>query len=478
MTKNKIIFNYIHFSYNNFTKENFRSEIINKFKLNTTYSIFIKISSQNNLIFKMCGPQIGLIIKNEHDLDFYNKLFSVIQIRIESTVDLYNYIENIDAIEIMYSIITPSTELAIKNISNLSLNKQLINVKEVKKNFNQNILPFTMDTTYYGVPVYSYSEERSKYIELINSNMNLNKKINKFIINDSDKLFIYESPNNNKFIIVSKLITENEFLRIIFDFETGIFIKEMKDRLIYSNNNLFFNRTIDSFTLTIKENKIISYKIENKITPIRSEIKPLRDRNIKFGTFDLESFKDEQNLAKVYALGFITTVDSYPKLYYLTDYNNLDSQNLILKCIDDMLINKYNNFIFYTHNLGKYDVVFLYNALLKANSDKGYNYYILNTTMRESTIIRLDIKIKMKSNKSINKENKTRFIKISFFDSLNLLNYSLEKLTTDFNLEIKKGKFPHSFVNKNNLNYIGKKPDISYYDSISITEYQHISDTN
>ena len=39
-----------------------------------------------------------------------------------------------------------------------------------------------------------------------------------------------------------------------------------------------------------------------------------------------------------------------------------------------MLVNKYNNFIFYVHNFSNFDVVFLYNVLLKANQIKGFDY--------------------------------------------------------------------------------------------------------
>ena len=65
---------------------------MNNFQLNTTYSILLKISSNNNLIFKMCGPQIGLVIAEEHDLNYYSKLYDLILTRIEIIVDNYNYI--------------------------------------------------------------------------------------------------------------------------------------------------------------------------------------------------------------------------------------------------------------------------------------------------------------------------------------------------------------------------------------------------
>ena len=58
------------------------------------------------------------------------------------------------------------------------------------------------------------------------------------------------------------------------------------------------------------------------------------------------------------------------------------------------------------------------------------------------------------------------------------MNFSLDKLTQDLNQEVKKGKFPHSFVSINTLNYIGNKPDIIYYDGISKDNYNLIPKNN
>ena len=172
-----------------------------------------------------------------------------------------------------------------------------------------------------------------------------------------------------------------------------------------------FERTINSaivmvmITITIKDKIITKIKVLNKLTPIENIIKPIFDRNINFGSFDLEIFLDEDGLSKVYALGFTTSLDKPPNLYYLSDFHyhdngpNYNSNQLILKCIDLMLIDKYNNFIFYAHNFGGYDVLFIYHALLKANLNK--EYYILKTTTRDNTIIRLDIKINKKKLKII-----------------------------------------------------------------------------
>ena len=476
MNNQKINFKYIHIAFEDFTLENFLNIITNNFKLNTTYSILLKISSSNNLIFKMCGPQIGIVINNEHDLQYYSKLYNLILIRIESTVDNYNYLDTVDGLEILYSVIIPQNELTLKNIGKYSLKQQMINQGEVRKNFNQNLLPLTIDISYYGFNI--LSEERQKLIKLINSQVIFIKNEKDFIINDSDKIFKYTSPNkNNNFIIVSKKLDEYNYLRYIFDLNTGIYINKIKDTVYnyLSNNKILFDRNIGNVTLTIEDQKIIKYKVVNKLHPIKAVKHSITDRNINIGTFDLETFIDMDGLAKVYALGYYSSIDDIPKLYYLSDYPNLDSSKLLLKCIDDMLVNKYNNYIFYVHNLGHYDIVFMYNILLKANLEKGFEYYMLNTTMRDSTIIKLEIKIKVYSNR---KENKYRYIKISFVDSLNLLNLSLDKLTREFNIEIRKGNFPHTFVNRNTLNYIGNKPDYKFYENLNINDYNNIPNNN
>jgi hypothetical protein len=100
--------------------------------------------------------------------------------------------------------------------------------------------------------------------------------------------------------------------------------------------------------------------------------------NPHFGTFDLESYVDSDGLAKVYALGFVTLLDKNVKTYYITDHSNsLDSNYLIIYCLDEMLVPKYHNYIFYVHNLGKFDVIFLFKTLSEFNLHKGYEYYKL-----------------------------------------------------------------------------------------------------
>ena len=63
-------------------------------------------------------------------------------------------------------------------------------------------------------------------------------------------------------------------------------------------------------------------------------------------------------------------------------------------------------------------------------------------------------------------------------DSLNILNSSLEKLADSFKIKKGKGHFPYLFVNKNNLYYIGDKPEKNFYTNISDLEYNEIEISN
>lgn len=467
-------FFYLHFYFNDFTVDKFIEEIIKNFKLNTTYTIIFKISCNNHELFKMCGPQIGLTIHKEHDVDYYKKLFDLIMIRIDTTTQEYSeIITRIDTFEIMYSTSNLPIELKMKDISNINIPQNIVSANEAKKDFSYKLLPLTMDTSYYGYPV--LTDKKFEYLNLINSNNYPVHTKQGIIIKDSDKMFVYQPANSkNEFLIVSQELDVNTFLRFIYDLKTGIYIKTIKDQNLSNEDSIVkFERTIGSINITITNNKVTLVKINNDLSPImpRSEKYVKLDRNLNFGTFDLETFMDSDGLAKVYAAGFLTNLDEKPQLFYLTDFltesQEFDSESLLLTCIDSMLINKYNKFIFYVHNFSKFDVVFLYNVLLKANQVKGFDYYNLKPVLRDNNIIKLTVKIKLNNNSK-------NFIKITFVDSLNLLNNTLKKLALDFNVEHKKGFFPYNFVSKNNLNYIGNKPDKFFFEQISDLEYDLI----
>src|ERR1700734_761735 len=188
--------NYMHFTANSFTLENFNTELVKNFKLNTTYSLLIKISSNDNTIFKQVGPQIGLVITNEHDFSLTKDIFSIIQIRIERLLENYIYMNEISDIEIMYYPLTIKNELKLKNINSLRIPRQLPNVTQTKTKFNQNLLALTTDTSYYGNLL--TLADREFYKTLI---LSKNVSLKDFNIQLEDKLFMYNN-NNRMFILI------------------------------------------------------------------------------------------------------------------------------------------------------------------------------------------------------------------------------------------------------------------------------------
>nr|QWO71373.1 DNA polymerase [Termitomyces sp. DKA64] len=327
---------------------------------------------------------------------------------------------------------------------------------------------------------------------------------------------------NKKYLIISYLNKAFSFIRIIFKIETGKFLFLARDILNlslapvdYKNLALLstsrstmtdrstagFYRDRDRENWWLREIGNISVVLDNgvggdiiylshkikldaikyqdhkrlinpeyafRIEKKNSSLNLYFMSNSNYGVFDLETFIDTDDkgnsFSRVFALGFKT--NNEVKTYYLTDHFSNDiegSANLVLKCLDDMLIPEYNNYKFYVHNLGKFDVIFL-NKILSDYNEYKENKYILEPLYRDNQIIRLIVKLNTPPSHSRYPDSGlSRKVKLSFVDSLNLLNSSLEKLGVDYKVNTSKGIFPYNFVNKNNLNYEGPTPDIKYY---------------
>lgn len=64
---------------------------------------------------------------------------------------------------------------------------------------------------------------------------------------------------------------------------------------------------------------------------------------------------------------------------------------------------------------------------------------------------------------------------VQFKDSQQLLIASLSKVGKSFGVQTLKTIFPYSFVNENNLNYVGEIPEIKFFDNISYDGYNTYS---
>src|SRR6266700_2540046 len=182
-------------------------------------------------------------------------------------------------------------------------------------------------------------------------------------------------------------------------------VKESKDRFnliplttnmkyfgkLIINSDLFI-RKIGNVSLSILKDSIITIESEKKLFPIKFSSKSLKDEPNPFiGSWDIEAFEDLDGYAKVYALGF-TVLGGKVQTYYLNE--NITSEQLVLKCIDDMLVNQYNGYIFYTHNFGRYDSRFLIKILKEENLRRKDEYYRILELSRGDKVLKLTIKVK------------------------------------------------------------------------------------
>ncbi|KAF8587555.1 hypothetical protein K439DRAFT_1337705, partial [Ramaria rubella] len=118
---------------------------------------------------------------------------------------------------------------------------------------------------------------------------------------------------------------------------------------------------------------------------------------------------------------------------------------------------KVKGYTIYAHNLGRFDSIFLIKELAELD-------YVVSPTWKDNAILKIKV-FDPKSKQTV-----------TLLDSINLFNTSLKNLLISFECEISKGQFPHLFVRRENLNYIGNKPDIKYfeYSNISPKDYDAI----
>lgn len=123
---------------------------------------------------------------------------------------------------------------------------------------------------------------------------------------------------------------------------------------------------------------------------------------------------------------------------------------MIINCIKDLMVRKYDNHKIYIHNLSGFDA----NFLLKILANLG----TIKPIIHHDTIISINFK--------------SNGYEVTFRDSQQLLIGSLRSLAFAFSVEVQKYIFPYSFVNENRLKYNGHVPEFRYFDKVSKKDYQ------
>lgn len=467
----------------NFTFENFSALLKSRFVYNNTYSILVKVSIQNdegNPIYFMLNEQFGITYSKSVDVDsILKKRFDTLDDRLNYYLGYYNAID-INLIQIMYVINNSFPKLRLKNINNIPLDKNIVNIKQTKLNFSDSFLPLTTNEIFYGTKLSFKSDENSNSVSSVEvCGIDIISKIREeysfkdknFTSFPTNARFYHYEKSKKDYLIVVQDIDNNKTIKDIYNLH-GCRILTVKDEILDTD---CFNREINNAKFYFEKGEVKRKALPVKLPLIKSKPSKYKGMaNPNIGSFDVETFKDYDSNSKVYALGFTNSEKANNKqvtIYYLGQDGN-SSDEIIIKCIDDMLNVKNRNHIYYTHNLGGYDIVFILASLRRENIRKGFKHYIINSKLRDGKVLKTSISVKTPSGLS----------KITFIDSYNLLTDNLDNLSKSFGSEITKGLLPYSFIRSDTLNYVGNTPPIEYYKrknkTISKSEYNSIFKTN
>ena len=290
-----------------------------------------------------------------------------------------------------------------------------------------------------------------------------NDKFNKIIMDNygtplsSVGLITDYRLNENQYIKVKKLNEKTNFITVknIDNSDQNLITwKDTKTDFGFIRNissiNYFFNHLGEIFKTEGSYN-FLDYPMDNKND----------EQDFKIGAIDFETFGDEgMGYQNVYAAGWAVN-DSFNsnKFYYINQDGN--SLEVVKKLIYDLANNtEMDGYTFYAHNLGRFDSVFLIKTCILLE-----NIEII-PKWKDNKILSLTIK---------NIENKCKF---KILDSIQLINGSLDSLCKSFKISIQKGIFPHNFVNKDRLFYIGKTPDHIYFKYMDINQYNKMKSNN
>jgi hypothetical protein len=454
----------------------FSDKFLSVLHLDLEYTILARVSYKKVgedvfiIEHKMLGEQVGFSESNYKNLtDFILKYYEGINSRLEISMDNYNYM-GFEILAVQFIVYTIGEESKIRlqkfKKSQLGEHKDLINVSKVTKQFN-NYLPLTFDVSKFGFLLNKHVENGFvKSITLLDGTiLDFVNLINKYLLPTKQIKYLgsgvdfYQSKIEKNDVIL--MVKSSGSVNTISIYSlNGIFISTIEDQRI---NSLAFTRSIGNVKSYIDntgiQKRAICIKFPYVYTyPYKGRYSRLYQPDWKIGTLDLETYMVDGNLAKTYAIGFYTKNDM--KTFYIN--SELDSDSLIMQCINSMLKEKYNGYTFYVHNLGNYDIYFILPVLYKY-SELYPDTYRIQPILRDDDVISISISTMKQADSSNNLAGSRKNITITISDSYTLLQSSLEDLCETFNPEVKKSYFPYKFVNQNTLFYVGDKPNIKYY---------------
>ena len=417
------------------------------------YGILFRVCYAEGDMFKTLGCQYILHIKDSSDREnTVRDMYNIILARIRECMIVYGFnAGEVVSVQLLVSELF-YTDIVVKpkafDIKSIPAEYRNISNRSSDMVFNKSV-PRTMDSSKYTLnfkPVgkgvtdaIKMCNEKSEYLDCSDNTV---KYINR---NGKSLLSLKEVAEDNKRVIIGTL----------FDIK-GNRITQYVDTSIDGD---LFKRRVGTVTNYINSGsgEVVRTSTKIPLNPIRvfgnqkrtysTFKKTFPGPEHRIGTIDLETYKDADGISKVYAAGVYT--NQYKDKIFYIDKNTLSSIDLLYRLYDEVVSSKYHKYTFYIHNAGKFDFGFMLLPVVQ-HPDKIYKEKLV---LRDSTILSI----------KIDKGGKSKIV-VEFVDSYNILTNKLSKLCESYETVVRKGLFPHKFVNRDRLFYTGVKPSISYYE--------------
>ncbi len=456
--------------------------------LNDLISLLVRLNYKNIeqkgkehfVQWKTLGEQI--ILKNLNSDTYVNEienLQNTILQRLEYSMEKYKYRE-VDIVGIQLILYKCGFDVKIKkdpklNKESFGVHKDLVNLSRLESVFYK-LYPISDINNKFGVLLEKEVLDNIViHITLLNgSKVDFQELVNGYSLEikfSSNMNFYQKKVGDKDYILVVDTISDKELSVYIYGI-SGMKILHVVDKILDSEN---VSRTMGNVCFYINKTKgIYKKEILTKFSPIYANkisgrLSRLTHPDYKFGSLDLETYKLNDK-SYVYAIGFYA--DGALNTFYLDE--SLDSDDLIFRCLNALLVDKYNGYTFYVHNLAGFDIYFILPTLNRLNKKYSNIFEYKNGIVfrDDEEIISIKISVKVKTEKSV------KVISVKLVDSCKLLNSDLDSLCKTFGTDVKKSIFPYNFVKKQTLFYKGEKPSMEYYENIDVDFYNKIDQHN
>jgi len=238
---------YLIFSYKEFNSKMLLEFLVTTLNMNSRYSLLFKLGLSENK-FLMLGSQIGVIVRDKHNINYYKDIY----IRISELIEDYcnsnsTLSKKIRTITILYKELNSSSflELDLDNIELITENKEKINAvifkkTSLSKDFSSKYLPLTINSKYYGNLL--EGSLKIKYIDKLKSTISSlsGRSIPDYLLNlNLLTVYLRKQGKTGYYLIINKKINseiENTiYNRYVFSLKTGICLYECTDTIKDTN---------------------------------------------------------------------------------------------------------------------------------------------------------------------------------------------------------------------------------------------------